>query len=184
MSSRDHLPPILRATLTLQCFGWWPRPQPLSFILAPQSAGTTLKLVLPAPNCLCGSCEMGVTAWGLGLHQWQRRCQTGSRTFSTLAYFLMSISLRPLSSSSTVRTASSAMPQASSDQRLRALVLMAEWTIFSIMERSDVSTGVLRRQEVTGSEIHSTPEFLSPEWAWLPVSASANTTLEMLVCIC
>lgn len=55
----------------------------------------------------------------------------------------MSISLRPLSSSSTVRTASRAMLQASSDQRLRALVLMAEWMIFSIMERSVVSTGLL-----------------------------------------
>lgn len=64
-------------------------------------------------------------------------------TFSTLAYFLISISLRPFSSSSTVRTASSAMLQAKLDQRLSALVLMAELMIFSNMSRSFGSTGVL-----------------------------------------
>lgn len=64
-------------------------------------------------------------------------------TFSTLAYFLMSISLRPFSSISTVLTASRAMLQAMSDQRLRALVLMAELMIFSIISLSLTSTGVL-----------------------------------------
>lgn len=60
----------------------------------------------------------------------------------------MSISLRPLSSSSTVRTASKAMLQARVDQRLRALVLMAEFIIFSIMSRLFTSTGVLWGQEI------------------------------------
>ena len=80
----------------------------------------------------------------LGLHRKTNiKKYTLTLTFSTLAYFLMSISLRPFSSISTVLTASRAMLQAMSDQRLRALVLMAELMIFSIISLSLTSTGVL-----------------------------------------
>lgn len=71
-------------------------------------------------------------------------------TFSTLAYFLMSISFLPFSSNSTVLTASRAMPQAKSAQRLITLVLMALLIILSMTSRLLTSTGVLQTSKEGG----------------------------------
>lgn len=68
-------------------------------------------------------------------------------TFSTLAYFLMSISFRPFSSNCTVLTASRAMLQAKEDHRLITLVVMELLMMFSIASRLLVSTGVLEKRK-------------------------------------
>lgn len=68
-------------------------------------------------------------------------------TFSTLAYFLMSISFRPFSSNCTVLTASRAMLQAKDDHRLITLVVMELLMMFSIASRLLVSTGILEKRK-------------------------------------
>lgn len=76
-----------------------------------------------------------------GLHGQQAPPHT--LTFSTFAYFLISISFLPFSSNSTVLTASRAMLQARSDQRFMALVFIALLIILSIISLLLTSTGVL-----------------------------------------
>lgn len=80
-------------------------------------------------------------------------------TFSTLAYFLMSISFRPFSSNCTVFTASRAMVQAKEDHRLIALVVMELLMMFSIISRLLVSTGVLEKRK-KGNMLSRDPGYL------------------------